>query len=180
MPATSTRFCVFLRGINVGGKYPLKMAELRSRLSESGFEDVVTYIQSGNILASAKLSADAVAKAIQDIIQQHWKYDVQVAVIKAGDLVKIVEANPLDDVDPTHLAVTFLKKPAPAAQVRQLGVALTGDERLEPGRRVIYLYLPHGSAKTKLNNNFIEQKLGQPATTRNWRTVNKMCDLLNG
>lgn len=176
---------VLLRGINVSGKRKIKMADLRQLLEELKFKNVLTYIQSGNIrlATSPKMEAQKIETKIKKAIEDQFGFDVPVCAREEAEWSKVIETNPfLDqkDADPTNFFVTFLhESPDPERQKEVIEkYNFLPDEFVFKGREV-FLNVPNKYGKTKINNQFFESKLKVKATTRNWRTINKMAELLN-
>ena len=169
-------YIAMLRGINVSGQKLIKMERLRASLAELGFEDVRTYIQSGNVVfKAAKQSADGLAKKIADKILHDFGFPVPVLIRTAAGMSAVVAANLFfkeAGIDESKLHVTFLSGNAPATTEKTLAVLAARSERFRVCGREIYLCFPDGYGSTKLSNSAIEKKLSISATTRNWRTVN--------
>jgi len=176
------RYVAMLRGVNVGGKQ-IKMTALSALFSDLGYDDVVTYIQSGNVVfTSSSRGADALTRAIEGRIMRDLRMDVRVLLRSRADLERVQRANPLlrTGADPAKLHVTFLAtKPAPAL-VRAAGELDFGADEFRVVGREVYVHCPNGYGRTKINNKFFEKKLQAAATTRNWNTVNKLLDLAPG
>ena len=176
-----TTFVALLRAVNVSGQNRIPMAELRRALGGLGLTGVETYVQSGNLVFDAQADDPAEqAAAIHGLIERELGHDVRVLVLTAAELAHIAAVNPLlaDRADEKFLHATFLDVPVPEAafggldlpaQPGEQAVLAAGDAT--PAGRVVYLHLPHGYGRTKLNNAYFERALGTPATTRNWRTV---------
>ena len=173
-------YVALLRGVNVGGVRKLPMAELRASLSALGLHDVRTYLQSGNVVFRAReadgLSAvDELPAAIRACIGSDFGHDVEVLVLSASRLAAIAASNPFavdPDVDIKPLHATFLLGgAADAATFSALKLPADVGEEAAWGSGVVYLRLPHGYGRTKLNNGYFERALSTTATTRNWRTV---------
>jgi uncharacterized protein (DUF1697 family) len=169
-----TTFVALLRAVNVSGKNGIPMAELRRALGGMGLTEVETYLQSGNVVFDAKGDDPAKqADAIRDLIAREFKCDVRVLVVTAAELAQAAAANPfvsrVADAKALHATFLFARADADGFAGRELP-AQTG-ERAERAGPVIYLDLPHGYGRTKLNNAWFERALKTPATTRNWRTV---------
>jgi len=169
-----TTFVALLRAVNVSGQNRIPMAELRRALGGLGLTGVETYLQSGNVVfVAASDDPAAQSAAIHELIAREFAHDVPVLVLTAADLAQVAAANPFraDGADEKLLHVTFLAGPVPAAAFGALRLpAQPGEEAVLAGR-VVYLHLPHGYGRTKLNNAYFERVLGTSATTRNWRTV---------
>ena len=98
------RQIVLLRGINIGSKRRVAMPKLREVLEDAGYDDVQTYVQSGNVVLSTSKSAKQTARAVEKLIKQHFRIDVPVVARTKGELAAIVKANPLESVakNPKH------------------------------------------------------------------------------
>lgn len=163
-----------LRGINVGGRNKLKMAELKACLADAGLDDVATYIQSGNLVFRSSSPAGKLGQLIADAIERQWGYFVPTLVLKADQLAEAVAEMPYEDSNPQWLHVTFLHQKPKAKEVKVIEGLDFGDDRFEIDGRIVYLDCPNGYSRTKLNNSFFEKKLNVNATTRNWKTVTKL------
>jgi uncharacterized protein (DUF1697 family) len=175
-----TTFVALLRGINVGGKNRIPMSELKSSLSSLGLEDVVTYIQSGNVVfGSPARDAQDLATGIERQIAEAFGVAITVLVRTAAELEAVAGSNPFlnDEADPSKLHVVFLSgRPATNA------VATLDPERSPPDEfsvhgREIYLRLPNGAGRSKLTIDYFERRLGVDATARNWNTLIKLIAL---
>jgi len=168
-----------LRGVNVGGRGKVSMADLRGLHERLGHTDVVTYIQSGNVVfATDESDPVLVAVTIESAIAAELEVDVRVIVRTPGELAAVVAVNPYAaTADPARIGIAFLAStPADAAVGRIDPAAHRPDEFALIGRDV-HLHVPTGFGRTKLTNSYIEAKLGVAATTRNWRTVCRLRDL---
>ncbi len=175
------RFIALLRGVNVGGKKSVTMAELEGAFESLRFSHVRSYIQSGSIIFDAEShDATRLAKTIEQKLRETLGYPVPVIIRKTGDLEKIVDGNPFIEepgVDPTKLHVTFLAEMPDPELTRDLDLKKEENERFVVADKEVYLYLPNGYARTKLGNAVFEKKFRTTATTRNWRTVKKLLEL---
>jgi uncharacterized protein (DUF1697 family) len=176
-------YVALLRGVNLGARNKVPMAELRRRLTALGFLDVTTYIQSGNVVLWAAGTTEAkVGAAIERAVKQGFGVTAAVLVRTRAELSATASKNPLlrRGVDPKSLHVTFLASKPTAARVRALhDQAFSPDEHVVRGREV-YLRCPNGYGRSKLGNAFLEQALGTTATTRNWTTVGTLLELASG
>lgn len=164
-------YVAMLRGINVGGRTRVAMADLRAAFEALGYEGVATYIQSGNVVFRAKaVDVDVLRRRIGEDLG----VDAAVLVRTAEELAAVVAGNPFAarGLDPATLHVTFL------AEARAELAVPPGepDEAAVVGREV-YLHCPAGYGRTKVNNAYIEKQLGVAATTRNWKTVRTLADM---
>lgn len=174
-------YIAILRGINVSGKNIIRMKDLSEILERSGLSKVKTYIQSGNIIFNRedkpiRFFEDLIHKAIHD----EFGFRVPVIVMTREYLNKVVAENPFlprKDVDPKMLHVTFLSEyPEKTHANLPLEVNYPPDELLS-GDKAFYVYCPKGYGRTKLNNDFFEKKTNVAATTRNWKTCNKLLEM---
>jgi uncharacterized protein (DUF1697 family) len=174
-----TRYVALLRGINVGGRKKLSMGDLRHALSALGYEDVETYLQSGNALFSAPESdLDALARQIEEALKTQLDMDVKVLLRTPTDLAEVVEANPFPGAtaEASKLHVAFLSATPDAGKVAELDPARFEPDELRVGERAVYLWYPNGAGRSKLTNDVLERKLGVTATSRNWNTVLKLLE----
>lgn len=173
------RYISLLRGINLLGQKKISMDELRALYESLGFKGAQTYIQSGNVIFNApETDIAALVYKIEKKIKLSLGYDVSVIIRTAGEMRKIVEKNPFAGEEANKLHVTFLDENPnlfPAAEVDKVR---DKAERFHHSGREIYLFLPNGYGRTKLNNNFFERKLKVTATTRSWRTVVALAEMV--
>jgi uncharacterized protein (DUF1697 family) len=172
-------FAALLRGINVGGKVKIPMADLRATLASLGLEDVVTYIQSGNAVFRAPKSDKAVATDIEGAIKRAFGHDVAVLLRTHDELERVERGTPypVDDGAPTRVHVVFLDETPAQAAVSGLDPDRSpGDEFAVLGRE-IYLSLPKGLGRSKLTIDWFERGLDVRATARNWNTLRKLIEL---
>lgn len=174
------RYIALLRGINVGGNTMLKMEELRRTFDALHFENVKTYINSGNIaFDSAEPTEARLTSMIEAAIEMDFARPVPVMVREQEAIGRIMSANPFEGDFGSHkeMHVLFLKGGMSAEKQEQLMAAATPPERFAVLGREIYCHLPLGVADSILGKSFIEKKLKVPVTGRNWRTVEKLAGL---
>ncbi len=171
-----TALVALLRGVNVGGRTMIPMPSLKASLEDLGHEDVVTYIQSGNVVFESRVKDPA--KEIEERIAEDFGVSVTVVLRTPAELKRIVKANPFPKVkEGKKLAVVFLRdKPAKAAVDALDPERSPPDEVVLKGREV-YIHYPNGQAKTKITNDWLERTLGVRGTARNWNTVLKLVEL---
>jgi len=167
-----------LRGINVGAHKRIKMEQLRTSFEALGFEQVKTYIQSGNVVfKTAKVSPAALSKRIEGRILKDFGFSVSVVSRTLDEMAQTIANNPfLKDrgIDPEKLHVTFLSEElTPAATKKLAELTLVPDQSRCLGQE-IYLYLPNGVSGSILMKNPLDRLLSVVTTTRNWRTVNAL------
>jgi uncharacterized protein (DUF1697 family) len=155
------------------------MPKLRSALEGAGFEDVQTYVQSGNVVLSSGDSAARVARALERLIKKEFGLEIPVVVRTRAQLAAVVKRNPLGRVakNPKRYQVSFLEKNPSAALVRKLEEVAAPGERIAAHGREIYAWHPEGVARSKLWAALAGKGLGVTATARNWTTVTKLLEL---
>jgi uncharacterized protein (DUF1697 family) len=171
-----------LRGVNVGGNF-LKMERLRDLCAELGFQNVRTYVQSGNVVFESAATAGHCLKKLQGKLAGETRLPVAVVLRTVSDLRRILAGNAFlkrRGVDPSKLHVTFLGGAPTKEGLKKLGALKAGDDEFRVVGEEVYLYCPDGYGRTKLSNNALEKGMGTPATTRNWNTVNKLYEIATG
>ena len=177
-----TKHISILRGINVGGKKKIKMADLKCLYELLGFQNVVTYIQSGNVIfdATAKCKAD-LKTMIEEAIEDRYGFHVPVAIRTNHEIGNIIRLCPFGTVDlveeGTKVLVTFLSSEPSEAKISAIQNYVVAPEDLVVRGREVYLYCPNGYGRSKLTTTFLERKLEVKATTRNWKSVHKLYEL---
>lgn len=175
------KYIAILRGINVGGQNKLPMASLREKMEAWGFSNVSTYIQSGNLIFEDKKSdPGAIATLIEKNLLKDFSYKVPVIVFTHDYLKKTISKNPFlknKKIKIDKLHVTFLEAEPKPVNVKNLFTYSYPPDNFKMGEKAVYVYCPEGYGRSKLNNNFFENKLKVKATTRNWKTVNTLLQL---
>jgi uncharacterized protein (DUF1697 family) len=167
-----------LRGVNVGG-VRLAMSDLREICTGCKLEQVQTYVQSGNVVfTSPETDSATLEAAIERGIARTLDMQIPVLVRSAADLEAVVDNSPYAHKvkDPKTLYVTFMKAAPDKAAIARVDPQ-PPDEFTVVGRE-IHLNMVGGYGRTKLSNAYFERKLKAVATTRNWRTVNTLVELL--
>jgi uncharacterized protein (DUF1697 family) len=174
-----TRHIVLLRGINLGSRNRIAMPALREALTDAGFEDVETYLQSGNVVLSSDASQEQVARKCERQIAERFGLDIPVVVRTRDELAKVVKRNPLGKVatNPKRYQVSFLAGKLEPEVVRKLAAVAAPSERFVVDGREIYAWHPEGVARSKLWAALAGKGLGVTATARNWTTVTKLLEL---
>ena len=168
------KYIVLLRGINVSGKNKLPMQELRELLKNSGFENVQTYIQSGNIILESKKSKVLIAQEIKQAIAQKFGYDVPVIIRTVDEWKKITDMVTYPLNEEKSLYFTFLDS---VPEKTEITINKLDSDEYTIINDVVYLYCLGGYGNTKLSNNIFEKKLDVKASTRNYRTTMKLLEL---
>jgi uncharacterized protein (DUF1697 family) len=175
------RCIAFIRGINIGRKNRIKMTDLKEVFESMGFKNVKTYLQSGNVIFNHNYGDIAeIAKDIEKEISKNFEFSVNVIIRTENELKNVVSNNPFikeSNIEIDKLHVTFLQDLPDPKIVLNLDINKDENEKFEVIGREIYLYLPNGYARTKLTNNVFEKRLKTIATTRNWKTTNKLLEI---
>lgn len=170
-----------LRGINVSGQKKINMKELKALYEEAGFQNVQTYIQSGNVVFQSKKStARTLSRKIETLIREHYAFDVAVVVLSPQELDEVIVGNTFakeKDFEEGKMYVCFLNEAPKQDLVGKIRDVRYESDRFVIHNTIIYLFVPGGYGNTKLNNNFFESKLKVVGTTRNWNTVNKLAEM---
>jgi uncharacterized protein (DUF1697 family) len=174
------RQIALLRGINVGGRRKVPMAGLRELMSELGYEDVRTYVQSGNVVFTGPDAApEKVARRLEQAIETTFGFDVAVVVRSRDELAAVVRADPLGDeaTDPGKYLVSFLSDEVDPDHLADIDLEEFAPETFRLDGRELYLWLPDGVHSSRLAKALTDKRLGTTATSRNWRTVEKLLAL---
>jgi uncharacterized protein (DUF1697 family) len=175
-------YVALLRAINLGARNRVPMSELRRLCGDLGYADVVTYIQSGNVvLRSPARSAAAVERALTTAIEKELGLSIAVIVRTGAELAKVVAGNPFPKAEPNRLHVAFLDAKPAAAHARALEAFDSGGaDEVKVRDREAYMHTPKGYGVSKLSGAIVESRLQVVATARNWNTVTKLLDLASG
>jgi uncharacterized protein (DUF1697 family) len=176
-------YIALLRGINVSGQRMIAMKDLKALFQKWWYEQVMTYIQSGNIVfKSQETNTKKLWRDIAALIHHQYGFEVPVMILTEDDIRDILENNPYNDgkKDITKLHVTLLDT-TPETKL----LASIRDENYQSDEftlqwKTIYLYCPDGYGMTKFSTMFFEKKLGVTATTRNWKTMQALRELITG
>ncbi|WP_353170599.1 DUF1697 domain-containing protein [Flavobacterium sp.] len=179
-----TKYLALLRGINVSGHNMIKMDALKKMLENMGFQNVETYIQSGNVfLDSEEENAASVGFKIKQEISKEFGFDVPVIMVSKTDLELCFKNNPFlkeKDCDTKKLYVTFISKELAPLAINDLKISNFKPDEAAIDSSRIYIKYAVGAGKTKLDQKYIEKKLSAFATMRNWNTVTKLLEMYNG
>jgi uncharacterized protein (DUF1697 family) len=164
-----------LRGVNVGS-HQIKMAELRDLFAQGlGFQNVRTFIQSGNVLFETGKRPDA--KGLEKAIHDRFGFQADVLLRTAAELDEAIARNPFagrEGIDNSKLIVTFLSRDhGQEAAARLQAMDLAGEEAHLVGNH-LYMYFHEGVGKTKLRFPALAKAVGEPGTGRNWNSVLKL------
>ena len=174
-------YICFLRGINVSGQKKIKMVELKEAFECMGFDQVTTYIQSGNVVFKTESTpTDQLELAIEAMLKTHFGFDIAVIVLTHDELTNAVQNNPYvkdQEKEEKKLYLAYLKE-LPTTENKDLLARYDYfPEVYQINEKVLYFYAANGAGRAKMNTNFFEAKLKVKATMRNWRTSNKLLEL---
>jgi len=175
-----SRMVALLRAVNVGGR-KLPMAELRALCAKLGWEDVATYIQSGNLVFASTERPAALEAELEQAIERRFGLDVPVIVRTAAQWAKLAAANPFARAaldEPNRLQLLVSKKPPDPDAAEKLMARARGGERVEAAGGALWFHFPDGVGTSKLTPALIDKACGSPSTGRNFRTVLKLGEML--
>jgi uncharacterized protein (DUF1697 family) len=178
------RFVALLRGINVGGKNIIKMADLKSCFASEGFEDVWTYIQSGNVIFStAKGDAADPRERIEAMLSKSFGYEATVVLRRREEMRAIVDQAPAGfgaDLDTYRYNVIFLMPPLTAKAAMESIETRDGVDESHPGPGVLYFSNLIERASQSRLSKLVSTPIYKRVTIRNWNTTTKLLSLLDG
>jgi uncharacterized protein (DUF1697 family) len=176
------RQIVLLRGINIGPNKRVAMPRLRELLGDAGYEDVSTYVQSGNVVLSSDATPERLARDCEALLADDLGFAVDVVVRTRDELAEVVQRDPLGDVatEPKRYQVTFLSDEPDPEVVERLAAEAAESERFVAHGRELYAWHPDGVARSRLWTKLAGQGLGVTATSRNWNTVRKLLEMADG
>jgi uncharacterized protein (DUF1697 family) len=173
-------YVALLRGINLGPRNKIAMADLRDLLDSLGLENVRTHILSGNaIFTSRRRSASRLESLIERRIKKRFGFEIRVLVRTLDEIARVVEDNPLPAAMPdgSRLFVLFLDRNPDRDRIEAIDPADFRPEEFRVGDRVIYAWFKWGLQGSKLSGALTDKRLGVALTNRNWNTVTKLLEL---
>ncbi len=178
---TKTKHLALLRGINVSGHNMIKMDALQKMLENMGFQNVETYIQSGNVFVDSEDdNAASVGFKIKQEISKVFGYDVPAVMVSKKDLELCLKNNPFlkeKECDTKKLYVAFISKELSPLALNDLKISNFKPDEAAIDSSRIYVKYAVGAGKTRLDQKYIEKKLNAVATMRNWNTVTKLLEM---
>jgi len=176
------RYAALLRGINVGGKNLIGMADLKVCFEALGFEKVSTYIQSGNVLFSTdKLDQAVLTRQIEAALSKTFNYESRVVLRSYRQMKANVARAPAgfgSDPATYRYDVIFLKEPLTAAEAMQSVTAKAGVDQAFGGRGVLYFSRLISQASKSHLTRIIRMPVYLSMTIRNWNTTTKLLELM--
>lgn len=172
-----TRYAVLLRGVNVSGKNRLPMAEFRDMLADLGFDNPVTYIQSGNAVVDSTLGRATVEEMIGQGIAARFGITTAVLALTTEEMVSVIDGHPFSLAEENRVHAFFLRGPQPGLTDKALAaLAAPGDEWCLLDHALV-LHTPQGVGNSKLAERLPKMIQG-PATARNLRSAKAILDLM--
>lgn len=177
-------YVALLRAVNVAGRNQVAMSDLRGMLTDLGFDDVKSLLQSGNLIFKTGAGAGAAIEARLEA-ETTKRLGVKTAYIvrTAKEMDAVIANNPFPaeaERDPGHLVVVFLKDAPTASAVEALRAAIKGPELVQAKGKHAYIVYPDGIGRSRLTSALIDARLGSQGTGRNWNTIVKLAALAKG
>jgi uncharacterized protein (DUF1697 family) len=172
-----------LRGINILGNKRVPMAELRKLAEGLGWQQVATYIASGNVLFAGRQTAAAAERALEQAITRRFGFEVSVVVRTAAQWRVLAAGSPFRDAEaerPNALLVGCSKLPPARGAAAALREYAKGGERIAIEGGAVWIDFRSGIARSKVTPAVLDRLVGSPVTMRNWRTVLAIAELLSG
>jgi uncharacterized protein (DUF1697 family) len=180
------RYVALLRGINVGGRNKVAMADLRQIATSLGHTEVATYIQSGNmVFTSPDTSVSGLADALEEVIAARLGVQPAVVVLSRPELARVIADNPFpDEIAPKFLHAVFRREEmspegiaAVAAAQQRARAKGSRDEAVVVGR-TLFLRTPDGLGRSELAAQLARSAAQTAGTARNWATVTRLLAML--
>jgi uncharacterized protein (DUF1697 family) len=176
------RMVALLRAVNVGGR-KLPMAELRALCAGLGWTDVATYIQSGNLVFAAPGTPEAIEDKLETAIEQEFGLVVPVIVRSRAEWARYPGLNPFPEAakdEPAKLHLLLSKRPPARGAAEAIQARAKAGEQVRQAGDALWLHYPEGAGASKLTPALIDRALGSPGTARNFNTVLKLLEILEG
>ncbi|MCC6660919.1 MAG: DUF1697 domain-containing protein [Phycisphaerales bacterium] len=176
------RFVALYRGINVGGRNPVKMDGLRAMHERLGHRAVESYIQSGNIVFSGKGPAATIARMIAAEFARSFGFAARVIVVPGAAWGGAVRRNPYAGFSaerPKTVHAGFCEGTPSVKGLEDLRQRTGGTEEFVVAGGVVYLHAPDGFGTSKFAAG-MEKACGVPMTVRNWCTVEEIAEMIKG
>ena len=177
-----SRYVALIRGINVGGRNKIAMADLRKAFEDSGFDSVSTYIQSGNVLFRTATSSAALESNLEGFLEKRFKIPLVAVVRSHAQIRKVIDSAPdgFGTQPQTHHSDTiFLKKPLTSKQAMKVVKLREGVDRAWPGNGVLYFERVSALRTRSRMSSIVGTPEYQQMTIRSWATTTKLLALLD-
>lgn len=157
-----------------------KMSDLVQLLGTSGLDNVSSYSQSGNVICETSISAKELARHIHQLILEKIGANLAIIVKEKSDLEKAILQNPFpEELDSSRIHLVFTNSHISTERLTEVREMSFTDEIFVIGETCLYMYLPRDARIKKLNNNFLEKKLGTVATTRKLTIIKKLINRMD-
>ena len=178
-----TKYISILRGINVGTGRKVPMADLKKLCESLGLKNMQTYIQSGNLVFELPQPEpiSALETRLQKVFSETFGFEIPVLIRTAEEWAESITQNPFlkeENVDIESLHLTCLKEMPSPELLEKIKTFQYLPDRYEIVGRDVFIFCAAGYGTSKLVNSFFESKLKVPATTRNWKTVMKLNEMV--
>ena len=176
------RMVALLRAVNVGGR-KLPMAELRALCAELGWTDVATYIQSGNVVFTAPGKPEAVETELEKAIEKEFGLDVPVIVRSQAEWADYPGLNPFPQAakdEPAKLHILLSKRPPAKDAAETIQARGRAGEQVRQAGDALWFHYPEGAGTSKITPSQIDRAIGSPGTARNYNTLMKLKEMLEG
>ncbi len=168
---------LLLRGVNLGNHNKLNMQKLCLAMTKNGFDGVKYYLQSGNVLVKSRKKSATLEAELTQLIKKTFNMEVPVIALDKKTFMDGLTKFPFADItkDWQELSYfTFLAQNPDEKVLEEFLAEAKDEEKVLVQGQFAYLFLPKKYHEAKINNNFIEKKLGIVCSTRNWNTVNRI------
>ena len=176
-----TRMVALLRAVNVGGR-KLPMADFRQQVAGLGWRNVATYIQSGNLVFDAECSPAKAEAAIEALVREQYGYEAPAMVRTRDQWADCPGGNPFPDAArdmPGHVLMLIAKAPLKADAAEVIQARATAGEQVRKVGEALWIHFPEGSGTSKITPALMDKAMGSTATSRNYRTVCTLLDMLD-
>jgi len=178
-------YIAILRGINVGGKRRILMPDLKSLFADLGYQNIITYIQSGNVIFQTpdNNSAFIIANKIENEILEKFNLNVPIIIKSFKEFLEAIQKNPFyktdntDNTDIEKLHLTFLNKNPTFEKLQSIEGFDFSPDKFKVIDNNVFIYCEGKYHRSKLTNAFFEKKLNTNCSTRNWKTILKIAEL---
>ena len=174
------KLIALLRGINVAGANKVPMAELRTICEGLGWQNVETYIQSGNVVFQASGSAASSETALEKAIEAHLALSIPVIVRPADQWSALVAGNPFAEIaeaEANRVMMLLAKAKFDPDAAAALQARAADGEQVRQAGEVLWVHYPGGAGTSKLSPSLFDRLAGSRVTARNWRTVVKLKEM---
>lgn len=176
------RYIALLRGINVGGNNLIKMIELRNSFARMGFSDVETYIQSGNVVFSARqTNKPKLTALIEKALSEAFSYESKVVVVSDSEMERVVAQAPKGfGKDPAQYRydVLFVKEPLTPGEALKEVATTPGVDTVQAGDHALYFRRLVSKATQSKLNKLVQRPVYKNLTIRNWNTTMKLLEMV--